>query len=88
MYTGATLLCSAFSQRAGALKILLIRSWDQMMTLLILNIPKANAKMFPTVVGIELGNSSELNSLIERMKAFKFYGEYLNNKPDLFQFLV
>ena len=38
----------------------------------------------PVVVGIELGNSSELNALIERMKAFKFYGEYLNDKPDLF----
>ena len=28
----------------------------------------------PVVVGIELGNSSELNALIERMKVLKFYG--------------
>ena len=49
---------------------------------------KQSRENAPAVVGIELGNSSELNALIERMKAFKFYGEYLNDKPDLFQFLV
>ena len=49
---------------------------------------KQSRENAPVVVGIELGSSSELNALIERMKAFKFYGEYLNDKPDLFQFLV
>ena len=49
---------------------------------------KQSRENAPAVVGIELGNSSELNALVERMKAFKFYGEYLNDKPDLFQFLV
>jgi threonine dehydratase len=49
---------------------------------------KQSRENAPAVVGIELGSSSELNALIERMKAFKFYGEYLNDKPDLFQFLV
>ena len=49
---------------------------------------KQSRENAPAVVGIELDSSSELNALIERMKAFKFYGEYLNDKPDLFQFLV
>lgn len=49
---------------------------------------KQSRENAPAVVGIELGSSGELNALIERMKAFKFYGEYLNDKPDLFQFLV
>ncbi|OUT72597.1 MAG: hypothetical protein CBB76_01230 [Crocinitomicaceae bacterium TMED16] len=40
------------------------------------------------VVGIELGNASEFSSLKERMIEYDFYGEYLNDKPDLFQFLV
>jgi threonine dehydratase len=49
---------------------------------------KQSRENAPAVVGIELGSSGELNALIKRMKAFKFYGEYLNDKPDLFQFLV
>ena len=44
--------------------------------------------MGPAVVGIELENSSSLNALKDRMKERGFFGEYLNEKPDLFQFLV
>ena len=40
------------------------------------------------VVGLELKSSKDLEPLIARMKRHNFYGDYLNDKPDLFQFLV
>ena len=49
---------------------------------------KHNRNMGPAVVGVELENSSTLNALQTRMKDKGFFGEYLNDKPDLFQFLV
>jgi len=42
----------------------------------------------PAVVGIELGQHNGLAPLMDKMKSFNFYGEYLNDKPDLFQFLI
>ena len=49
---------------------------------------KHNRNMGPAVVGVELENSSTLDALQQRMKEKGFFGEYLNDKPDLFQFLV
>ena len=40
------------------------------------------------VVGIELKSQHDLEPLIAKMKEYNFYGDYLNEKPDLFQFLV
>lgn len=40
------------------------------------------------VVGLELKTSEDLEPLISKMKRNNFYGDYLNDKPDLFQFLV
>lgn len=42
----------------------------------------------PAVVGIEIKDPAHFEPLVERMKAKKFYGQYLNDNPDLFQFLV
>ncbi|MGB8703879.1 MAG: threonine ammonia-lyase IlvA, partial [Gillisia sp.] len=42
----------------------------------------------PAVVGIELKDPQDFEPLVERMKAHNFFGQYLNDKPDLFQFLV
>ncbi len=49
---------------------------------------KSSKENAPAIVGIELKNPSDLEPLINRMKANNFYGDYLNNKPDLFQYLV
>jgi threonine dehydratase len=49
---------------------------------------KTNRENGAAVVGLELKSSDDLEPLIERMKEKKFFGDYLNNKPDLFQFLV
>mgnify|MGYP002795016487 CR=1 FL=1 len=42
----------------------------------------------PAVVGIELNDPADFEPLVQRMKDYNFYGQYLNNNPDLFQFLI
>lgn len=42
----------------------------------------------PAVIGIELKAPQDFEPLVMRMKEHCFYGEYLNEKPDLFQFLI
>ena len=49
---------------------------------------KSSRENAPAVVGIELKSSNDLQPLIQRMKANNFFGDYLNDKPDLFQYLV
>ncbi|MEW7290592.1 threonine ammonia-lyase IlvA [Aquimarina sp. 2304DJ70-9] len=49
---------------------------------------KSSRENGPAVVGIELKNKNDLEPLITRMKELNFFGDYLNDKPDLFQFLV
>lgn len=49
---------------------------------------KTNRENGAAVVGLELKSSRDLSPLIHRMKEKNFFGEYLNDKPDLFQFLV
>jgi threonine dehydratase len=49
---------------------------------------KTSKENAPAIVGIELKSPDDLQPLIQRMKANNFYGEYLNDKPDLFQYLV
>ncbi|MGB6269237.1 MAG: threonine ammonia-lyase [Olleya sp.] len=49
---------------------------------------KANRENDVAVVGLELKSPQDLEPLITKMKLHNFYGDYLNDKPDLFQFLV
>jgi threonine dehydratase len=49
---------------------------------------KTNRENGAAVVGLQLKNADDLEVLITKMKLRNFYGDYLNNKPDLFQFLV
>ncbi|AUC82482.1 threonine ammonia-lyase [Lacinutrix sp. Bg11-31] len=49
---------------------------------------KANRENDVAVVGLELKSPADLEPLITKMKLHNFYGDYLNDKPDLFQFLV
>ncbi|PKB44534.1 L-threonine ammonia-lyase [Cellulophaga sp. RHA19] len=49
---------------------------------------KSSKENAPAVVGIELKTPEDLEPLITRMKENNFFGDYLNNKPDLFQYLV
>lgn len=49
---------------------------------------KSSRENAPAVVGIELKSAEDLQPLIKRMKDNNFFGDYLNDKPDLFQYLV
>ncbi len=49
---------------------------------------KANRENDVAVVGLQLKSPDDLQPLITKMKLHNFYGDYLNDKPDLFQFLV
>jgi threonine dehydratase len=49
---------------------------------------KTNRDTGPAVVGIELKNREDFEPLIERMRAQNIVFEYLNDQPDLFQFMI
>lgn len=78
-----------FPQRAGALKEFVIDVLGENDDITYFEYSKKTSKEnAPAVVGIELVKSENLAPLIARMKALNFYGEYLNDKPNLFEFLV
>ncbi len=78
-----------FPQRAGALREFLndILGPDDDITHFEYS-KKHNRNSGPAIVGLELQNPKNLGELIQKMKTKKFFGEYLNDKPDLFQVLV
>jgi len=49
---------------------------------------KVNRENDVAVVGLQLKSPADLEPLISKMKRHNFFGDYLNDKPDLFQFLV
>ncbi len=78
-----------FPQRSGALKEFVMRVLGENDDITFFEYSKKTSRENgPAVVGIELENKEDLVPLIKRMKELNFYGEYLNNKPNLFEFLV
>ncbi|MDO7172990.1 threonine ammonia-lyase IlvA [Mariniflexile sp. AS56] len=78
-----------FPQRAGALKefvVDILGTNDDITHFQYTK--KTNRENGSAVVGIQLKSATDLEPLIAKMKQRNFYGDYLNNKPDLFQFLV
>lgn len=49
---------------------------------------KTNREQGPAMIGIELGDKADLKPLLKRMDEHGFIYEYLNDNPDLFQFLI
>lgn len=49
---------------------------------------KVNRENDVAVVGIQLKNQNDLQPLISKLKAHNFFGDYVNDKPELFQFLI
>jgi threonine dehydratase len=78
-----------FPQRAGALKefVAEIMGPNDDITFFQYS-KKTNREEGPAVVGIELKSQDDLRPLIRRMKNRNFFGEYLNDKPNLFEFLI
>jgi threonine dehydratase len=78
-----------FPQRAGALRdfvVDILGSTDDITHFQYTK--KVNRENDVAVVGLQLKSPSDLEPLIAKMKLHNFYGDYLNDKPDLFQFLV
>ena len=78
-----------FPQRAGALKefVAEILGPDDDITHFEYT-KRTNRETGSAVVGIELKRTEDLEPLITKMKLNNFFGDYLNDKPDLFSFLI
>lgn len=78
-----------FPQREGVLREFLMHVLGPQDDIVYFQYIKKNNRLKgPAMVGIELRNRADLEPLVERMKEQKFFGQYLNNHPDLFHFLV
>lgn len=78
-----------FPQRAGALKEFVAEILGPNDDITHFEYTKKNNRTNgAAVVGLELKSSNDLLPLIQRMKENNFFGDYLNDKPDLFDFLV
>ena len=79
----------SFPQRAGALKDFLEKVLGPKDDITHFEYSKKHHREnAPAVVGIEINDPADFEPLVNRMKANNFYGEYLNDKPNLFQYLV
>lgn len=78
-----------FPQRAGALKYFVeqILGPNDDITHFQYS-KKTNREKGPAVVGIELKDNADFEPLIERMKNARYFGEYLNDSPHLFEMIV
>ncbi len=78
-----------FPQRAGALKEFVQDILGPTDDITFFEYSKKSARaQGPAVVGVQLKSTSDFKPLLIRMKEKGFFGDYLNNKPDLFQFLI
>lgn len=78
-----------FPQRAGALKEFVMEVLGPNDDITFFEYSKKTSRENgPAVVGIELESQADLSSLMDRMKTRNFFGEYLNDKPELFRFVM
>ncbi len=78
-----------FPQRAGALKEFVAEILGPTDDITYFEYSKKTSReQGPAIVGIEIKAPEDLEPLVDRMHVRHFFGEYLNDKPDLFQFLV
>ena len=78
-----------FPQRAGALKEFVVNVLGETDDITYFEYAKKNSRdRSSAVVGIELKNPADFEPLLKRMKELGFFGEYLNDSPQLFQFLI
>lgn len=78
-----------FPQRAGALKEFVVDVLGSNDDIAYFEYTKKNNRdKGPAVVGIELKSKEDFEPLVTRMRQKGFLGEYLNDNPELFQFLI
>ncbi|WP_111709690.1 threonine ammonia-lyase IlvA [Lutibacter citreus] len=78
-----------FPQRAGALKEFVVDVLGANDDITYFEYTKKNNRdNGPAVVGIQLESKEDFEPLVARMKEKGFLGDYLNDNPELFQFLI
>tara|TARA_Y100000992_G_scaffold3763_1_gene2411 strand:+ start:223 stop:1485 length:1263 start_codon:yes stop_codon:yes gene_type:complete len=78
-----------FPQRSGALKDFLNKVLGPNDDITFFEYSKKNSRTnAPAIIGIELKKQDDLKPLVDKMKKYNFFGEYINNKPDLFQIFL
>ncbi len=78
-----------FPQRAGALKEFVGNVLSDTDDIVHFEYTKKNSRSTASaVVGIEVKKKEDFEPLLKRMKVLGFYGDYLNEKPDLLNQLV
>jgi threonine dehydratase len=78
-----------FPQRAGALKEFVTEILGPNDDITHFEFSKKSYRTnAPAVVGIQLKEATDLSLLVERMKIHNFKFDYLNEKQNLFQFLI
>ncbi|MDO3693679.1 threonine ammonia-lyase IlvA [Wenyingzhuangia sp. chi5] len=79
----------SFPQRAGALKEFVGDVLSETDDIVHFEYTKKNSRSTASaIVGIELSHKEDFEPLLFRMKEKGFYGEYLNEKPELFSQIV
>ena len=78
-----------FPQRAGAFKTFLNDVLSPTDNIVFFEYSKKTAReRGPALVGIELKQQSDFQPLIERMNQNNIQFEYINDKPEIFEFLI
>jgi threonine dehydratase len=78
-----------FPQRAGALKEFVTEILGSNDDITHFEFSKKSFRTnAPAVIGIQLKDAKDLAGLVERMKIHNFQFDYLNNKENLFQFVI
>jgi threonine dehydratase len=78
-----------FPQRAGALKEFVAEILGPDDDIVHFEYTKKTSReKGPALIGIELKVKEDFDPLLERMKKRNFLGEYLNEKPDLFSYII
>jgi threonine dehydratase len=78
-----------FPQRAGALKEFVTEILGPNDDITHFEFSKKSFRTnAPAVIGIQLKDAKDLAGLVERMKIHNFQFDYLNNKENLFQFVI
>lgn len=78
-----------FPQRAGALKEFLVDVLGPTDDIVLFEYTKKNARENgPALIGIEHQNTEDFEPLMQRMKEKRINVEYLNERTDLFQFIL
>lgn len=78
-----------FAQRAGALKEFVVDVLGPNDNITYFQYSKKNSReQGPAVIGIELNEKTALQKLINKMEQKQIVFEYINNKPEVFEYMI